>query len=268
MKILRPLLPAFALLLCAGSAFANGVVVPGGPSVQDGSTNIPADGVNPPNSTTAELFVSVKLEPNRSYACTLIAMDDGANLDFHSVTDPGSQLVSVAIIGDVTPAIQGDGGDTANNRIAIIPSGTGTQTAGTYQIGVANQSTQLFSTTPVAVNGRVDCNETTLYGGYNTSISEFNFLEVLNTTNSTITGAITATNADGTVIINQQVFTVQANRRADFDLHTAAGPGKFGLVQVVHTGPYGALQAYVSQYEGPISNFALTASLALKPREK
>ena len=268
MKTLRHVFPALGILLSATSAFANGVVVPGGPTIQDGSTTFPADTVSPPDPTTAEISFTIALEPNRSYACSLIAKDDLTDLDFHSVLDPGNALVAVGVIGDVTPALAGDTGDTGNNRIAIIPSGQGTQTAGKYTVNVANQTRQLLGTSSLSAVGRVDCIETTLYGGYNTSISEFNFLEVLNTTNTAIAGAITATNSDGTVVINQQIFNVAPNRRVDIDLHTAAGPGKFGLIQVVHTGPYGALQAFVSQYEGPISNFALTASLALRPRDK
>lgn len=268
MNISRFALPALSVLLSATSAFANGVVLPGGPTIQDGSTTFPADAVSPPDPTTPELSVTVALEPNRSYACSLIPKDDLTDLDFFSVVDPGNALVAVGVIGDVTPALVGDTNDTANNRISIVPSGGGTQIAGKYIINVANQTRQILGTTSLAATGRIDCIETTLYGGYNTSISEFNFLEVLNTTNTTITAAITATNADGTVVINQRIFSVAPNRRADIDLHTAAGPGKFGLLQLVHNGPYGALQAYVSQYEGPLSNFALTASLALRPRDK
>ena len=247
----------------ANSAHAGSTALPGGPNILDGSTVISADLQTPPSSASAEFAFQINLEAKKSYACTVVAENDFSNLDFQSVRDPGSNLVFVGIIGSVTPAVK-----DSLDRISIFPSGAGTQTSGEYIIGIDNQSTALFTGTPVTAKARIDCDETTLYGGYNTNVNDFNFLEILNITNTTLNAAITATNSDGTVVIAQQVVTVQPNRRADIDLHTPAGANKFGLLEVIHNGPKGGLQASVSQYDGTVSNFVLTSSLPLKTRDK
>lgn len=257
---------AVLILIFSGTAFAAGIAIPGGPTALDGTVTINADVTSPPDPSTYETSIVTSLEPNRSYACTILGDRKTVDLDITGLTDPSLNQVLLKPIGDVTPAVTGDSGDTNNNRISIIPSGTGTQVAGGYTLEVANNTAS--SGTSVSAKARVDCVETTLYGGYNTNVNDFNFLEITNTTNSTISGSITATNSDGTVVINKQPFSVQSNRRADVDIHTPAGANKFGLIQIVHNGPYGALQAYVSQYDGNISNFVLTASIPLRPRDK
>lgn len=252
----------------ADSAFANGLAIPGGPTVLDGSFTIGADSANPPDATTAEATFLTTLEPGRSYACTVLGNDFLSTLDIISVVDPSANAVSFSSIGSVTPAVLD--GTPANNRISVKPSGTGTQTAGVYQVGVNNSTVALFGSPPPtqAVPARFDCVETTLYGGFNTNVNDFNFLELINITNTAISGNITATNTDGTVVINNQAFTVQPNRRSDIDIHTPAGPLKYGLIKVTHNAPLGGLQALVSQYDGNISNFVLTASIPMNTRAK
>ena len=263
MKKLVLLFIAVSTLGSAGQASASGFAIPGGPIILDGSVTVAADGATPPSSTTAEAFIRVNLEPGKSYSCTLLADELFADLDFQSISDPSFGNTNNATIGLITPALS-----EPADRVSIFPTGLGTQVAGDYTIGIDNQTVALIGGAPQTAKGRVDCQETTLYGGYNTNVNDFNFLEVLNITNTTITAAITATNSDGTVVINQQQFVVAPNTRADIDLHTPAGPNKFGLVKLIHNGPYGALQASVSQYDGTISNFVLTSSLPLKPRDK
>jgi hypothetical protein len=115
---------------------------------------------------------------------------------------------------------------------------------------------------------RYECVETTIYGGYNTNANPFNFLEVLNITNSEITFYVTAINWDGTKVVDAREYQVGANNRVDVDLHTAAGAARFGLVYVAHNGPYGALKGSVSQYRGGVGSLELATSTPLTPRDQ
>lgn len=109
--------------------------------------------------------------------------------------------------------------------------------------------------------------ETSLYGGYNTNASPYNFLELSNTTNATVSGRVRGYNYDGTATVDA-TFSIEANRRYDIDVHSAAGPNKYGLLVVTHDGPYGALQGAVSQYISSNSQLILQATVPLKPREQ
>ncbi len=113
------------------------------------------------------------------------------------------------------------------------------------------------------------CTETTLYGGFNTSVTDFNFLEINNTLNAessgtqSVTGTITAINvvpSTDTTVIDEQEFSVSAGSRTDVDIHAAAGTGAFGPVRVCHDGPPGAIKAVMSQY-----NITTTTPLAFSP---
>lgn len=226
------------------SASATGFVTVGNRLASDGGQNI-ASGNN---------TFSMNLEAGKSYSCTVMGTGTGSNLDFsNSVTGP-SGAIPAAFTGLITPAVVAED-VVGDNRISVTPT-----ESGAHIFTVINADAD-------AETGRLDCVETTLYGGYNTNVNDFNFLELLNTTNSTITGTITAVNFDGTVVINAQAFTVTANNRADVDIHTAAGADRFGLIRVSHNGPPGALQASVSQYSGTASDFELRASTPLRPRD-
>jgi hypothetical protein len=110
-------------------------------------------------------------------------------------------------------------------------------------------------------NVRVSCDETTLYSGFNTSVTDFNFLELTNTldtgttsnfTPRDLTATVTAINTvpdpDVTVINNRSVV-VPAASRVDVDIHSIAGSGAFGPVKICHNGAPGSLKAVVSQYK-------------------
>jgi len=121
---------------------------------------------------------------------------------------------------------------------------------------------------PSPTNVEMQCNDTSLFGGYNTNANPFNFLEISNLTNESISGKIYATNFDGTVVLNGTDFTVDAGRRTDVDLHTAAGANKYGLLKIIHDGPLGALQGNVSFYSGTPAALTLRGSVPVKARDK
>lgn len=96
--------------------------------------------------------------------------------------------------------------------------------------------------------------DTTLIGSFNTSVTDFNFMELTNTLSTTnrddgvISGTITAKNVITDVVIFTRAFTVNPGDRVDVNIHEAAGPGAFGIIVVGHNGPAGSLKGYVSQY--------------------
>lgn len=113
-------------------------------------------------------------------------------------------------------------------------------------------------TYPVTV--RVSCDETTLYANFNTSVTDFNFLELTNTLDTTtthafsprnLTATVTALNtipATDVVVIDNLSVSIPEGSRTDVDIHTAAGAGVFGPVKIAHNGAPGSLKAVVSQY--------------------
>ena len=202
----------------------------------------------------------VDLEAGKSYSCEAIPLSTTSLFDFDTTVTGTTGGTPPSIIsretGALSPAVTGESGDSADNRLSFLVA-----TSDRYQLNVA-----------AAAGGgevvRVRCLDTTLYGGYNTNVNDFNFLELSNISNSTITGTTTATNFDGSVVINAQPFSVAAGRRVDVDIHTLAGADKFGILKVTHDGPSGAIQGNVSQYAGTVSNFSLSVSTPLRPVEQ
>ncbi|MCC6220613.1 MAG: hypothetical protein IT291_05145 [Deltaproteobacteria bacterium] len=224
--------------------FAAGFVTMGSsPSVEGGST-----------VSSGQVF-SLQVEADRSYACTVLGDGTGTNLDLSDTLSYSGGTLTGRFTGNMTPVVTEEG-TLGDNRLSFTPTVSGLHTM------------TLTNAESGGENAKIECQETTLYGGYNTNVSDFNFLELLNTTNDTVTALVTAINFDGTVVIDQQSVSIAANRRADVDIHTAAGANKFGLIMVSHNGPFGALQGRVSMYSGTTSSFTLDASVDLNTREQ
>ena len=100
----------------------------------------------------------------------------------------------------------------------------------------------------------ISCTETTLFGGFNTSVTDFNFLELTNTLDGpaeteTIKARIFARDSvSQQTIIHNSVVQIPPGDRRDVDIHSVAGAGAFGPLFVTHDGPPGSLKATVSQY--------------------
>ena len=198
----------------------------------------------------------VDLTGARSYSCQGIpsASDStfALGLTVSSITTPSTQVTARAT-GTLNPPITEGTGAAGQSRLSLTPTATGRYA---------------FDTTAAKTGGepiQFACVETTLIGGFNTFINNFNFLELTNLTASTVTGTVTAIDFAGNTVINAQAFSVAANRRADIDLHTTIGPEKFGTVIVTHNAPFGGLQGYVSQYRGTAASFDLRATVPLLP---
>ena len=128
---------------------------------------------------------------------------------------------------------------------------------------------------------KLRCDETTLYGGFNTSVTDYNFLEISNTLSpytsapltQEINGTVTAINTvpdPDVVVIDRATFPlpIAAGSRLDINIHSAAGNGAFGTVRLCHDGPLGSINAVVSQYNivsGPL-DFAPVAQEKLLTR--
>lgn len=93
---------------------------------------------------------------------------------------------------------------------------------------------------------RVLCEETSLFGGYNLSVTNFNFLELTNTTSESISGEIRGTNSVTNEAFTRD-FTVAALARTDIAIHELVSGG-FGPVVITHDGAPGSLRAITSQY--------------------
>lgn len=252
-----------SIVACAGTAFADGTVVAGGGSAQPGGTF----NITPNNGPTLNGFAlaSPRLDAGKSYACTVVTQELQDDVSISpQIFNSAGQLVdntanAVSLRGDVTPLVSSStvgSATTTDDRIVITPV-----SADRYTFRINNNSTT------DDVNAKFECMETTLYGGYNTNANPFNFLEVTNTSNKPVSGRVRGFNFDGTAAVNV-TFTANANSRVDVDVHSAAGPNKYGVLFVTHDGPFGALQGAVSQYNGPVSALNLSASVPLRPRDQ
>lgn len=221
--------------------------------------------ITPPGYTSTTLYdgitIQVYMEANRSYVCTLAKP---YSVDYEAKFAPaatiGSSQLAGKYIGNVSPVnVGGATGLINESRISFQPS-----ESGIYSIGIS--STLELESLSVS-SGSVSCVETGLYGGFNTNASEYNFLELTNSTNAAVIITVRAVGSDGTVLVNNENITVEAGTRKDMDLHSLVGAGKYGTVVVTHDGPLGAIKAAVSQYKVRADGTTLpTQSLPLSTR--
>jgi len=229
------------------------------------STTILVPGVGVP--ATDQIFVlnppadsvdyRTYFEKDRSYECGY-SDSIGAGAAFLRFTPTFTNTFDPIVnqlkeIGRFSPALgQTIGYDSA--RQTITPGVTGV-----YNFHVVKNSPGNFS-----VNIRFKCYETTLYGGYNTVVNPFNFLELTNTTNNPLRAKIRLYDRDG-LEIGSGYFQIDTGRRFDFDVHTATGPTSYGMVSVTYDGTYGGLTGNLSQYN---SDLELQATTPLNARSQ
>lgn len=202
---------------------------------------------------------NIAVEAKRSYECIAQSVFTSTSSPSLSLYDPLGNPAdvsqnSIAERGDVVPILKNLSSSKAV-RLCFSPASTGV-----YSLRLSND---LFASNPI----KLRCMETTLYGGFNTNANPYNFLELTNLTAATIRGRIIAYNFDGSEVLNA-AFTLEPNRRFDTDIHSAAGPNKYGSLFVTHDGPLGAIEGNVSQYRGPVSGLSLSASVPLSIREQ
>lgn len=107
------------------------------------------------------------------------------------------------------------------------------------------------------------CDDTTLVGNYNTSVSEFNFLEVTvrtGNTSSTVNLKIRFKSAiTGNEVVIDLAVTLNSatgdTQRMDLPIHDLlAGATDFGDIKISHDGAPGQVSARVSQYDVTSTN--------------
>ncbi len=192
--------------------------------------------------------VDINVEPNRCYCCFAYSDLASDNVRFGTTQinadEGGFSSLTVTARGRAAPRMEANRG-----RVCF--------STGTFESAVVRLELLHDDSGDDIDDVRMRCDETTLYGGYNTSVTDFNFLELTSTLNpdssgtQTITGTITATNvvtSPDTTVIDEQEFTLNAGSRTDVDIHTAAGTSTFGPVRVCHNGPPGSVSAVMSQY--------------------
>ncbi len=199
--------------------------------------------------------VNVFLFTNRSYCCSTSAENA-----------IGVRLGAPSSTGPFTVTSRGKD-DAPTTRSALVASVDTTKCL--YTTANTTPATQsVFFTmliggggNSVGTNVIAICEETSLFGGYNTSVTDFNFLEI-NVSNSTFAGGgVGGTTVNGTVLLRDVVngvsyqvpFTVTTDAvtglgRKDIDIHTLVGNKSFGPVIINHDGPPGAVAARVVQY--------------------
>jgi len=157
------------------------------------------------------------LEANRSYACTVYdEMPSNNNYRFIAVKNSaGASLpfISRAEVSPVNSAPSSSLADAtvvADSRISVTPQASGFYT---FSIGTSfpDGSIGYNSRDPSnATEYRVSCVETSLFGGYNTTINAFNFLELTNSTNASITVTVTVVDHAGTTVVGGAALSIPA----------------------------------------------------------
>lgn len=189
----------------------------------------------------------VNLTQNRSYCCSV------RTPTFTAETEAGISSVVSHVSGEalqieknsaVTPAI------SFGDRSARVCFTSNRQND--YVIKTAPFYVHLAIPNESADNVKVQCDDTTLFGGFNTFASEFVFLEISNTSELDNFGSaqrvvtVTALDTNGTEIFS---IPVAVNSRADVDIHSRVGADRIGTIRVNHTAPHGAIHASVAEYK-------------------
>jgi hypothetical protein len=182
---------------------------------------------------------------NKSYCCQVWTNGEFSGLpSFDVITMAEGTLDFISDRGEVSPYIgAGNAPEAARKCFVASPNN-----------GFNNSFITLGITSGASLipNANVRCSETTLYGGFNTVVTDFNFIEVTNTLIDTekdevIRFRITARGTIAGVTILDQIIDINPSQRIDIDVHSTAG-NDFGPVVITHNGPPGSLRAVNAQY--------------------
>lgn len=192
---------------------------------------------------------NVWAEDGKSYCCEAWSFSrDSSGLRFDTITSSQPGGFTSSERGYATPIMTRSGSDGQKARQCYTQS---TSPDGRAIIDFTMKVSN-GAGTGTLTDGNVRCVETTLYGGFNTVVTDFNFIEITNTLTSTIsdTGDVNVTvkgfGTAGTELFSS-TFTLAAGKRLDVDVHSSAA-NDFGPVVITHNGPPGALRAVNAQY--------------------
>lgn len=261
-----------ALFLSAAPAFAQSIyaTVP--------KANIDIDVAAPGGvlqNVVGPTAFALSVNPDESYCCSAVA--DNAITFFTRIDkEEGESFTPVSFVnagerGNPITRRPGLGNNSTKSR-ACFYSPTPLQSVLFVGLGFA-PSTQDTAFSPVdgttVANLRIKCDNTTLYGGFNTVAGEFNFLEITNIAGGASEVRVVATDSTD---LDKTLYDVRiplTSARTDVDLHSHVGAGKFGALKLLHNGPAGSVQAAVSEYKiistSPL-NFQLIGRIPLEAR--
>ena len=230
---------------------------------------------NPIPSVSVGDKVSVRLQANRCYCCQVFAnagVTETSNVYFSQIeTNPSEPDGFVSEFrGSTFPSLDGNASDQSRVCFSVTDSNRAVSVTMTPGISPVVASVS---------NVRVACEETTLYGGYNTNATELNFLEITNV----LGGSGSVSDEEERVTVSVRGFDAQTREqtvdssfvlggqsRRDLALHDLVGANNFGLLQICHDAPRGAIQANVSRYNITSSDpldFDLVTTEPLSPRD-
>lgn len=204
-----------------------------------------------PAVTTADAFY-FNISPDRSY-CVEALTTTGTSWAVLNVVDTVDENLII------TNSNRGEASSpvypvfvpnlTPRARRCIISSGNYLNIS-SYRLQVS----LAFTGQNLGIGVLIQLNETTLIGGYNTSVSDYNFLELTNILvanthdNGVITGKFIVRNSTTDQIVTTKTFTVNPQDRIDINIHEIVGPKSFGSITLLHNGPAGGLKGNVAQY--------------------
>lgn len=205
-----------------------------------------------PSAVTSSDVINFTVVPGRSYCLEMRTVTGAvlAAIQALSVTDT-DLIITDSSRGDASPPIYSPGitNFSSLSRKCFIAAGNNSNVSSNRV-----RATLTFTSGTSAGQTEVRLQDTTLIGGFNTGVTDFNFLELTNSLAPTnrdsgvISGTITAKNVITDVVFLTRSFSVNAGNRLDVNLHDAVGPGAFGIIIVSHNGPSGSLKGQVSQY--------------------
>ena len=209
--------------------------------------------ISEPSSGSRDFSIQFAATNGHSYCCE-IALANGrtpAVLDQAFFTSMQNVFANSAVTNadrgtsdPYIPFINGHPNPAAARKCAITPL-----------LDFVRLGINIGADNALSADYEAQCVETTMFGGFNTSVTDFNFLEIRNTLNratdasETITVRIDATNVvNNSVVFNSATLSLPAGSRRDIDIHSVAGPRAFGPIRLSHDGPPGSIKAVVSQY--------------------
>lgn len=245
---------SIAFLVMGSSAHAIDYVIPADTSRTIRNTTV----------TDADAVI-MQMEHNRSYCCQITSQNDANDpaVDFGMATISTGDLLDGSFRGSTSPYL-GINSPSDEQRFCAR-----------FEEEVGNG--RGFLTLPIVedspgVDSTISCSETTLFGGFNTSVTDFNFIEVSNTAVAIggSTPIMVKLTADGVISGTRLVsttFELNPGQRTDIDIHSSA-PSDFGPVVITHNGPPGSIIATTAQYRivtqspldfEPVSNVVFSA---------
>ncbi len=203
--------------------------------------------------------LQVSLDVGRSISCSLVPARNGViatagqgAIGFLPTVSSGPQAGPAGTLnGHLAPQITAGGTDTdnRNNRISFTATSGGLHF---FDLDIAGGSGAGSTTAPGASSILVNfgCEDTTLFGAFNTNANPFNFLEIENVTTGDVEITVTLINFDDSFQAPTGQFNtlLAPSSRSDFSVHDLVGPLRFGSVVISHNGPSGAIRGRVSQY--------------------